>query len=214
MSDDPKNDDLLPLADDDWKFAEGRDLHEEFRREGFFVDEALQIDQNILRPNAREREILQAFFEVRPTCGAHQEAAIEVAHRLHVPYADVLDVLRRTHAKREARIQRREYADRIYEDKLQLAKGIIGKSLMKLNDYLDNFVPTTIEDAKGLTKIATDITGLLRLELGKPTQQVEVMHRTNKTMTVVLSELKAADPFMDYPELEVVQEKKDEPSVP
>lgn len=144
------------------------------------------------------KKILQEYFTVRPTVDSHYKACNLVAKNLGVQHSLVITELSKAAAQKEAKKQREEYADYIYSQKLPLAKSIVGKSLVEVDNFLTTFKPTTVQEAKDLVKMATDMTTLLRLELGQSTQQIEIIHKTHKDVTVILEELRVTDPFMDY----------------
>lgn len=151
-----------------------------------------------INPLPAEKDILGLFFEVRPTCNSDRLAIDIVAHQTGRKPEFVINTLKKAKAREEAKIQRAEYADAIYAEKIPQIQSIVGLSLEKLGQFVSNFHPETIEDAKGLSKIATDMNTLLRLELGKTTQSIELIQRTEKDVTVLLEELKNNDPFVDY----------------
>lgn len=142
--------------------------------------------------------VLREFFEIRPTCNSYQQAVSEVSKKLGINRETVSQILQKSAAQKEAKRQREEYADILYSQKLPLAKSIVGKSLVEVDNFLTTFKPSNVQEAKDLVKMATDMTTLLRLELGQSTQQIEIIHKTQKDITVILQELKEADPFMTY----------------
>lgn len=144
------------------------------------------------------RKILQEYFTVRPTVDSHYKACNLVAKNLGVQHSLVITELSKAAAQKEAKKQREEYADYIYSQKLPLAKSIVGKTLVEVDNFLTTFKPSNVQEAQSLVKMATDLTTLLRLETGQSTQQIEIIHKTHKDVTVILEELKATDPFMDY----------------
>lgn len=193
-------------------FNELQDVTEEFRQAGLLLEPL--PSEHFWGTSAQEKMILRTFFEVRPISDTHKEAALEVARRLGVTYSRVFGTIKKALIRREARLQRKEYADRIYSEKLPLAKSIVGKSLTKLDQYLTTFSPSSIQDAKDLSKIATEMTTLIRLELGQPTEQIGIMTQTQKNVTVIVEELKNNDPFVDYPALEDGRDTEENPKQP
>lgn len=190
--------DLESPSNSEEDFSDLTDVAEEFRKAGHLLEPI--PSESYWGTSAQERLILRTFFEVRPIADSHKEAALEVSKRLGIPYSRIFGTIRKALARREATLQRKEYADRIYAEKLPLAKAIVGKSLTKVNQYLTTFTPESLQDAKDLTKIATEMTSLIRLELGQPTEQIGIMTQTQKNVTVIVEELRNNDPFVDYAE--------------
>lgn len=190
------------FEEEDWSFADKLDLTKTFRDSGMLIThtESALVPPSEWGPSAIEANILRLFFEIRPASDSHKETSLEVAKRLGIRSYLVFQIVKKALLRKEAKKQRRDYADKIYGEKIPLAKSIVGKSLTKLDNFLTAYTPTNIEDAKGLAKIATDVTTLLRLELGQATQQVEIMHKTQRDVNVILHELKDNDPFVDYPD--------------
>lgn len=204
-----------PNSEEDWSFAEGLDVTKSFREAGMLISHKSESSE--WAPNKVEETVIRLFFEIRPASDSHKETALEVSRRLGLTYHKVFQIIKRSLLRKEAKKQRRDYADKIYEEKIPLAKSIVGKSLTKLDNFLTTYTPSNIEDAKGLAKIATDVTTLLRLELGQATQQVEIMHKTQRDVNVILHELKDNDPFVDYPDIvegEIVAESGQEDTKP
>lgn len=168
--------------------------------EGFGLPNPSSLPTEIIPVGDRTKVVLREFFELRPTCNSYQQAVSEVAKKLCIGRETVSQILQKSAAQKEAKRQREEYADIIYSQKLPLAKSIVGKSLVEVDNFLTTFKPSNVQEAKDLVKMATDMTTLLRLELGQSTQQIEIIHKTQKDITVILQELKEADPFMDYEE--------------
>lgn len=154
-----------------------------------------------LRPIKPDREVLRRFFEIRPTVSNDGMAIMMLSQELHRREETIADIVRRAHLKEEAKKQRREYADKIYGEKIPYAKKIAGLALRALSKYIETHPPESFEDAKTLSKIATDMNTLLRLELGESTHNIEIVHKTNKTVNVILEELRKNDPFVDYPQI-------------
>ncbi len=152
-----------------------------------------------LLPHSHLNEtVLREFFEIRPTCKSVHEAVNEISKKTGISYTKIMGVVGKASAQAEAKRQREDYADQIYSQKLPIAKSIVGKTLTQVDNFLTTFKPTTSQEAKDLVKMATDMTTLLRLELGESTSRVEIITKTHKDVTVILDELKANDPFMDY----------------
>ncbi len=154
-----------------------------------------------VKPGEHTKRILQAYFEARPTVESDRQAIDIVLHQTGFRYDSIVKVLKTEFVKEEAKRQRREYADEIYKEKTPLVKSIVALALDKLNAFVETFNPLTIDDAKGLSKIATDMNTLLRLELGQSTSNAEIVIKTEKSVQTILGELAEADPFVDYVEI-------------
>jgi len=166
---------------------------------GFSLKKAPSLVPGEIIPSREiNKKILQEFFVVRPTVASHQQAALEVSKKVGVPLYKVIGILQKASAQSEAKKQREEYADLIYSQKMPLAKSIVGKSLMEVDEFLTTFKPSNVQEAKDLVKMATDMTTLLRLELGQSTERIEIIQKTHKDVTIILEELRQTDPFMDY----------------
>jgi hypothetical protein len=198
-------------APDDWNFADGLDLMEEFRQKGLLIDEKQGRKEYWWHPSKEQKAVIRAFFELRPVCDSHKETALAVSKQLNLSYSRVFGIIKTALLRQEAVIQRREYADLLYKEKIPIAKSIVGHSLQKVDDYLQNFSPTSIQDVKDLVGIAKDMTHLLRLELGESTEKIEIIHKTQKDVTVLVEEARRNDPFTDYAEL---VESNDVPTEP
>lgn len=157
----------------------------------------------------KDKDILKMYFSLRPKYNEHDSIMI-ISATLEKKPKTVEEIIRKGRLREEAKVQRKEYADLIYGEKIPLAKAIVSLSLNELYSFMQTFKPTTIEDAKGLSKIATDLNNLLRLELGQSTQNIDIVTRTEKSIETITEELKANDPFGDYSEVEgeIVDDKK------
>lgn len=152
----------------------------------------------LMHQNQTTKTVLREFFEIRPTCKSFYDAVSQISNKTGIAHSRIMGIISKASAQAEAKRQREEYADEIYSHKLPLAKSIVGKTLTQVDNFLTTFKPTTSQEAKDLVKMATDMTTLLRLEMGEATGRVEIITKTHKDITVVLNELKETDPFMDY----------------
>lgn len=150
---------------------------------------------------AGEQRILKAWFKHRPICRYSRQAVRLVAKECRTYESEVLRTVRKANAEAEAKRQRLEMTEAIYASKIPTAKEVVGWSLEKLATFVKENRPVTWEDAQRLTKIATDMQMLLRLELGQSTQNIELVTRTQRDVTAIIQDLSANDPFVDYPAL-------------
>jgi len=163
-------------------------------------EQHLMVDGELpmIRPINSHEDILKVFFEIRPGCPNDAEAVRQVAGKLDKPFHHVENIIRTGIIRQEAKEQRAKYADKIYEEKIPVIKTIISKGLESVLEFVTNNKPKDYTEAKLLSSIATDLTKLLRLELGQSTHKVELIHSTQKDITVILDELQTTDPFVDY----------------
>ena len=155
-----------------------------------------------------EQEVLRAYYECRPTVTTDAVALQVVMNKVGVTERAAERIIAKHFAKEEGKKQRREYADEIYKEKIPIAKAVVAMSLDKLCAFVNNCTVETFEDAKALSKIASDMNVLLRLELGQSTNNVEVITRTEKSVQTLLGELKEVDPFVNYTEITDVPTQK------
>lgn len=153
-----------------------------------------------LNPTLTHKQIMEAWYEEAPKHDTNIATAKAVAQKVMRKAETVLKVVKAAKLKEQSKILREQIAEEVYGEKTTVAKSIVGKSLLAVDEFLNSFKPQCAEDAKALVHIATNLTQLMRLELGKPTQSIEIIQKTQKDVTVILEELKKNDPFVDYPD--------------
>jgi hypothetical protein len=151
-----------------------------------------------LLPVVKVEEVLREFYTVIPGAANQKEAIKEVALKTKYPINMVTKIVTNDIIRQEAKEQRRKYADAIYEDKITVIKTIVGVGLEGVLDFIKNNKPKDYNEARTIVSMATDLTKLLRLEMGQTTQKVELVHTQQKDITVILDELQQTDPFVDY----------------
>lgn len=155
-----------------------------------------------LDPPARNKEILAAYFEERPVARSNDEALKRVASRCKCSKDRAAAVVEKSLAREEAKKQRREYADQLYGERIPVLQSIVGKGSLAVDNFLTTFRPQNLYEAEALTRMIASMANLLRLELGKSTNNVEIIHKTHKNLTTIMKELKENDPFVDYEQIE------------
>lgn len=144
-----------------------------------------------------DKRIIDTWFINAPCCKSAKELTTRTAMILGIPIKHVERCMRKAQLIEMAKEQRALITEEIYKDKIPLAKSIVGLSLFKLERFLERFKPASVTDAKELKNIAADINGLLRLETGQSTNNIDV-HVTHKDADSILKELSENDPFKDY----------------
>lgn len=150
---------------------------------------------------ATEQLALKAWFKHRPIAKSARQAIRLVARECRTPERTVLSIIRKANAETEAKKQREEITNAVYAAKIPTAKEVVGYSLESLAEFVKTHKPNSWEDAQRLTKIATDMQMLLRLELGQSTQNIDLVSRTQRDVNVIIQDLATNDPFVDYPAL-------------
>lgn len=150
----------------------------------------------------KEQAVLRCWFKERPVAHSSSAAVRLVAKRMRMSERDVLKTIRKSNAETEAKKQKAEITEAIYAAKIPTAKEVVGYSLESLAEFVKTHKPQTWDDAQKLTKIATDMQMLLRLELGQSTQNIELVTRTQRDVTTIIQDLSNNDPFVDYPAIE------------
>lgn len=103
-----------------------------------------------------------------------------------------------------------KYAADVFAAKVPKIQEIISLSLESIHQTLKDIATNEdvrremikrASDVGALVKAVTDLNTLLRLELGKSTQNVEVHNHSYQKTREAIQELKKVDPVFDYPEL-------------
>lgn len=166
--------------------------------------------QILIKPRRHEKQILREWFKYSPK--SHATTMSSRIKKMSEETGFKPEVIKRTLAKaaaeEEAKLQRREYADKIYGEKIPFCKRIVGLGLEELESFVANNKPQDWKDASVLCKMLTDMQMLLRLELGQSTTNVEMVVKTSRDITSILKDLKSTDPFVDYPEVVDVTPKE------
>lgn len=162
-----------------------------------------------LRPAPKDQEIIDSYFEHNPVCDTQKQVVERVARDTGTSRERVEGVIKKGLLRERGKEQKLEITNEVYGKKIPLAEEIVGLSLVGLRDWVKKKVQDGIDDtddAKAILSITTGLHNLLRLELGKSTQNVEVVQTVHRDVSVVLDDLRKKDPFRTYP---VVVEHKD-----
>ncbi len=97
-----------------------------------------------------------------------------------------------------------------FRHKVPMLKEIVSMSLTAIKETLEDLKDPEVRkemlsrpsDLAALSKIATDLNALLRLELGQSTQNVETISHNYQETKIILQDLKKKDPVFDYPDEE------------
>lgn len=98
----------------------------------------------------------------------------------------------------------KEAEELIVADKIPIVKAIVGANLASLLEWSVDFRARnahrqmTVDEAKKLSGLATELNSLIRLEEGKSTVNMGIVNQVEKEVTVILEELKEVDPFVSY----------------
>lgn len=157
-----------------------------------------------------DKEIIEAYMRLSVGTKHAGEATYLVSEELGCSNKRVQEVVRKAQLREHAKEQRQELAIELYKEKIPLAEKVVGLSLKGLEEYLQNLLANpekllamTPKDVSSLAAIATRLNELLRLELGKSTQNisVQVAQHSYEATIQALSKLRSIDPVFEYPEL-------------
>ena len=143
---------------------------------------------------------MDTWFEVAPTCDGFSQILSAVSKKLSCHPAHIIHVVKKMNLQQLAKEQKKEITEEIYAEKIPLAKRVVGLSLEAAAIYLQDFQPKNIQEAQTCVTMATQINNLLRLELGKSTENVEILHRAERPLVTILESLQKNDPFVQYPQ--------------
>lgn len=146
-----------------------------------------------------EKKVLELWFKYAPEVDNAAQLQDRVACELGVSPLRVGKVVRKARLREMAKEQRALITKELYEDKIPIAKAIIGMNLSALEVFFSTYQPRNISDALILNNITLGINNLLRLESGKSTANID-LHVTQgaKSAKEIIEQLKVNDPFKDY----------------
>lgn len=132
----------------------------------------------------------------------------QIAQNRGLPLRMVKLIVSKAALRQTVEAQRKEFVAEVMQEKIPILKEIVGLNLLTLRDWMESLHANeakknalTTQDAKFLSSIAKEMNEILKLDLGQPTQSLEVVHKVEKDVTVILEELKEIDPFVEYPTL-------------
>lgn len=166
-----------------------------------------------------DNAIVEEFLRNVPEFETIEDAIHATCKNLEVGPKRVRDVMRKAYLREHAKEQRQEIYKEVYKDKIPIVEDIVGLSLSSLKEYLLNLqehkellFTLSPKDATSLAAMAIKLNEMLRLELGKSTQNVAVQVETRHSLSLTVSaleKLKAIDPVFEYgdlPALDVTDE--------
>lgn len=165
-------------------------------------------------PTPTDQKIIDTYLKVNPTLegrGSKKHIVEIVAESTGAGYERTEEVIKKGLLRELGKQQKKEIQEKVYGDKIEVAEEIVGLSLVGLRDWVRRKVDIGIDstdDAKAILSITTGLHTLLRLELGKSTQNVEVVQTVHKDVSVVLDDLRKKDPFRTYPTLQNIEEEE------
>lgn len=126
--------------------------------------------------------------------------------------ATVNTIIRQARLRKKADSIKKDIEKRIFEDKLPILEAIGDAGMVCLLEWMQELhdsgrhLTMAPDNAAKLMGIIKDLHGMFRLEMGKSTQNVDVLIEKNeRTVSVILHELQkpseeGGDPFVVYPE--------------
>ena len=121
----------------------------------------------------------------------------------------VNNIINNRELKRVAKNVEKKIIKEVYKDKIPVLKDIVGLSLQALRESLMELgdperrreVLSQAKDMSALAKLAADVNGLLRLELGESTHNIAAVTYNFQQTRHILQDLRKQDPVFDYPVL-------------
>jgi hypothetical protein len=130
--------------------------------------------------------------------------------QFEIPERTIIRIMAEDEFKKGMKRVEAEVVRETLKDKLASLEEVASLSLSQIIETLKEIkenpeykalMITGVRDLAALGKLATDMNTLLRLELGKSTQNVSTVSRNYQETRVVLQDLKKKDPVFEYPEL-------------
>lgn len=130
-----------------------------------------------------DKEILENLLEMSISMpnASPDWAVTRVAHALGCSTKRVEEVVRKARLKEEVKVARAELVEKTYREKVPLLKEIVSLSLVSVRDWLlklksdpDRLHALESRDIRFIASIGGSLNDLLRLELGQPTERIEV----------------------------------------
>jgi hypothetical protein len=158
-----------------------------------------------------DKEIVEHFLTALTELDSIDEALFVTCQALGVSKARASEVMRKACLREQAKDHKKELYEKVYKEKIPLVESIVGLSLTNLQTYLENLsqhpeqlFSLSPRDASSLAAMAIKLNEMLRLELGKSTQNIDVNVTAKQSLEVTvnaLQKLKAVDPVFEYPEM-------------
>jgi hypothetical protein len=153
-----------------------------------------------------DAKIVRTYMQLRANFKFEGQRIDAVAKELRIHPVRVLNVLKRSRLRWYAKQHVKKLEEEVYKDRIPMMKEIIGKGLMKVKEFVDNFTPSDMGEARILEKMVTDLNGMLRLDTGQSTQNIavagEVAHNMSFDIKELQKRLSQVDPVFSYPELD------------
>lgn len=126
-----------------------------------------------------------------------------------IPEQQVIRILREDQFKKGMSEIKKKVVKETFRDKVPILKEIVELSLSAIRDTLKELdtdegrraLIQGTRDLQALSKVATDLNTLLRLELGESTANVVSISHSYQETRVAIQELQKMDPVFEYPEI-------------
>lgn len=128
------------------------------------------------RRTLKDSDIVEKFFELRASADSDAQAIFETAAELGIATKKVDRAIRRKDIKNHAKQIRTKITEELFKEKIPMMKNIVGVSLHGILNFLKDFEPSTIDEARALALVFKDIQMMLRLDMGQSTENIAVQH--------------------------------------
>lgn len=171
---------------------------------------------------AQKQKVLETYATLASQLESKVLAVEATAKKLKIPRTRVKHILhgqallsKSNEIKKaaQANVEKDLYVQ-VYKDKAPVLENIVQLTLTNIQEFLvalsadeEKKRNLTVRDIKDLATISTHLNEVLRLELGKSTQKVEVAQYSYNKVQVVLDDLRKIDPVFEYPLLQEVNEE-------
>ncbi len=161
-------------------------------------------DQDPFRPFLTPDENKAAEDAITELYLKGHTSSYQIADELDLPMALVRRTIHKAQLLPRVEKIQSQITKEVFEDKVPILKDIVDRTLVGVRDFLmtEEAKPTTIQEARQLASLASELNEMTRLELGQTTSNVAVVQMSLKEVQDIFTNLKKIDPVFVYPELE------------